>query len=85
MTTAIYRESAVDERHMSGLQQAKGSEYVDPVIELYKKDIDRTLLRENLKISVEERFQKFEQFMEYVHELSEAGRWARHAAFEGET
>ena len=27
----------------------------DPVIEAYKKDVDRTLLRENLKRSVEER------------------------------
>jgi hypothetical protein len=54
-------------------------EYVDPVIEVYKKDVDRTLLRENLKLSVEERFQKFERFMEYVHELREGGRRARHA------
>jgi hypothetical protein len=28
----------------------------DPVVEAYKKDIDRTLIRENLKLSVEERF-----------------------------
>jgi hypothetical protein len=27
----------------------------DPVIEAYKEDVDRTLLRENLKRSVEER------------------------------
>ena len=30
----------------------------DPVVEVYKKDIDRTLIRENLKLTVEERFQK---------------------------
>ncbi len=29
----------------------------DPVIEAYKKDIDRTLLRENLRLTVEERFE----------------------------
>jgi hypothetical protein len=34
---------------------------VDPVIEDYKKDIDRTLLRENLKLTVEERFRKRRQ------------------------
>ena len=28
----------------------------DPVIEAYKMDIDRTLLRENLKLTVKERF-----------------------------
>jgi hypothetical protein len=52
-------------------------EYVDPVIEAYKKDVDRTLLRENLKLTVEQRFQKFEQFWAYAQELREAGRKAR--------
>jgi hypothetical protein len=49
----------------------------DPVIEFYKKDVDRTLLRENLKLTVEERFIKFERFWEYAQELREAGRKAR--------
>ena len=49
----------------------------DPVIEAYKRDVDRTLLRENLKLTVEERFRKFEKFMEYVFELRRAGREAR--------
>jgi hypothetical protein len=29
----------------------------DPVIEAYKKDIDRTLIRENLKLTVEQRLE----------------------------
>ncbi len=49
-------------------------DYCDPVIEAYKKDVDRTLLRENLKLTVEERFRKFERFMEYVSELRKAGQ-----------
>jgi hypothetical protein len=49
-------------------------DYCDPVIEVYKKDVDRTLLRENLKLTVEERFRKFERFMEYVSELRTAGQ-----------
>jgi len=52
-------------------------DYVDPVIEFYKKDVDRTLLRENLKLTVQERFEKFERFMEYVYGLREAGRKSR--------
>jgi hypothetical protein len=55
------------------------ADYCDPVIEAYKKDVDRTLLRENLKLSVDERFRKFERFMECVYELREAGRKARQA------
>jgi hypothetical protein len=49
-------------------------DYFDPVIEAYKKDVDRSLLRENLKLTVEERFQKFERFMEYVSALRTAGQ-----------
>jgi len=30
----------------------------DPVIEAYKRDVDRAALRENLKLSVEERITK---------------------------
>jgi hypothetical protein len=52
-------------------------DYFDAVIEVYKKDVDRTLLRENLNLSVEARFQKFERFMEYVFELRAAGQSAR--------
>jgi hypothetical protein len=52
-------------------------DYCDPVIEAYKKDVDRTLLRENLKLTVEQRFLKFESFMASVWELREAGRRAR--------
>jgi len=54
------------------------AEYCDPVIEAYKKDVDRTLLRENLKLTVEQRFVKFEQFWRYAQELREAGRKGRH-------
>jgi hypothetical protein len=35
-------------------------DYCDPVIEAYKKDVDRTLLRQNLALSVEERIRKAE-------------------------
>jgi hypothetical protein len=49
-------------------------DYVDPVIEVYKKDVDRTLLRENLKLTVEQRFQKLESFVEFANELRDAGR-----------
>ncbi len=45
----------------------------DPVIEAYKKDVDRTLLLENLKLTVEQRFQKFESFMQGVMDLRQAG------------
>jgi hypothetical protein len=48
----------------------------DPVIEAYKKDIDRTLIRENLKRSVEERFRNLMQLQRFADELRRAGREA---------
>lgn len=40
-----------------------------PVIEAYKKDVDRTLLRENLRLTVQERFDKMIAALELVEEL----------------
>lgn len=45
----------------------------DPVIEVYKRDVDRTLLRENLKLSVEERFLKLQALQQFATELRRAG------------
>jgi hypothetical protein len=40
-----------------------------PVIEAYKKDVDRTLLRENLKLTPAERFAKMIAALQFVEEL----------------
>jgi hypothetical protein len=48
----------------------------DPVIEAYKKDVDRTLLRENLKRSAEERFRNLMALQRAADELRRAGREA---------
>jgi hypothetical protein len=45
------------------------AELIDPVIEAYKKDIDRTLLIENLRLSVADRLAKFQDFMNMLGEL----------------
>ena len=49
----------------------------DPVIEAYKKDIDRTLIRENLKLTVEQRFLKLMDLQKFAAELQRAGEKAR--------
>ena len=48
----------------------------DPVIEVYKRDIDRTLLRENLKRTVEERLLRLKQMQQIRIELQRAMRKA---------
>ncbi len=50
----------------------------DPVIEAYKKGVDRTLLRENLKRTVEERFLALMELQHFAEELQRAGAQARH-------
>lgn len=48
----------------------------DPVIEAYKKDVDRTLLRENLRRTLEERFENMMQLQAHAAEMQRAGREA---------
>ena len=45
----------------------------DPVIEAYKRDVDRTLIRENLRLSVEERFEQLMRLQQFAEELRRAG------------
>ncbi len=52
---------------------------LDPVTEAYKKDIDRTLLRENLELSVEGRLRQLMELQRLAEELQRAGRAARRA------
>ena len=53
------------------------ADYIDPVIEAYKKDVDRTLLREMLKLTPQQRSEKFESFMVLAYAMQEAGERMR--------
>jgi hypothetical protein len=46
----------------------------DPVIEAFKKDVDRTLIRENLKLSVDQRVQKLIAALRFVEEIRRSRR-----------
>ena len=52
----------------------------DPVIELYKKDIDRSLLRANLKLTPQERLEALMAFQQSLEELRNAGERAKAVA-----
>ena len=62
---------------------ASPAEYVavslapDPVIDAYKKDVDRTIIRENLKRTPDERLQRLEAFVRDLDELRHAARTPR--------
>jgi hypothetical protein len=46
----------------------------DPVIEAYKKDVDRTLIRQMLMRTTEERVETLQNWVEFTEELGEIGR-----------
>ena len=48
----------------------------DPMIEAYKRDIDMTLLRENLRRSVDERVRNLIALQQLAEEARRAGREA---------
>jgi len=50
--------------------------HIDP----YRKDVDRTLLRENLKLTPQQRFEKFHGVMRNLMALRRAGQESRATA-----
>ena len=61
----------------SVMKQSDEQSPLDPVIEAYKKDVDITLIRENLRLTVDQRFQQLMKLQEFAEELQRAGRKAR--------
>jgi hypothetical protein len=49
----------------------------DPLIDAYKKDVDRALIRENLALTPEQRILKLQDFVRLAYELQQAGRKTR--------
>ncbi|MGH7984273.1 MAG: hypothetical protein ACREFF_14195 [Candidatus Udaeobacter sp.] len=52
----------------------------DGIVRELMRDIDRSLLRQNLKLTPEERLAKFASFMRFIAELRRAGENARRSA-----
>lgn len=62
---------------MAARELVQLSDSIDPVVEAYKKDVDRTLIRENLTKSYEERVRNLEQMLKFVAEVRRAGQSLR--------
>jgi hypothetical protein len=50
---------------------------VDPVVRAYQGGIDRSLLRKNLELSIEDRFRKLMELQRFAAELRRAGERIR--------
>lgn len=46
---------------------------IDPVVEAYKRHVDRSLLRENLKLTPDQRLRNLSAFMRSLQEVQAAG------------
>lgn len=71
------RHADISQRRHDDAMDDQPRRDVDPVVEAFKKDIDWTLIRENLKLSVEDRFRKAMVLARFAEELRRAGREAR--------
>jgi hypothetical protein len=56
--------------------ETKSERDLDPLIEAYKKDVDVTLIRENLRLTVDQRFQQLMKLQQFAEDLRRAGRKA---------
>lgn len=84
-------DRAIEEMRQAGAQivsslavihpeaQYHSGETKDAVIEAYKDGIDRTLIRENLRMTVDQRFERLMSLQQFAEELREAGRPASHS------
>ncbi|MBI2212633.1 MAG: hypothetical protein HYU52_03225 [Acidobacteria bacterium] len=61
-----------------GNREVAARSSIDDVIEVYKRDVDRTLLRENLRKSPTERLEALQARQRFGEELARAEREARH-------
>ena len=54
---------------MKDRDEVEAREDLDPVIEAYKKDVDVTLIRENLRLTVDQRFQQLMKLQQFAADL----------------
>ena len=51
------------------MKDADKVEDLDPVIEMYKEGVDVTLIRENLRLTVDQRFQQLMKLQQFAEDL----------------
>jgi hypothetical protein len=50
---------------------------IQAIIEIYKRDVDLSLIKENLKLTHEQRLLKLQSFVELAEEMRKAGKKLR--------
>ena len=55
---------------MDRYDERQNAEFVDPVIEVYKQGIDRTLIRENLRLTPQQRLERLQALMRGIDAMN---------------
>ena len=63
---------------MPGVSSSSDAQDRDPVVEFYKRGVDRTLIRQNLRRSPEERIRALQDLLRFAAEVRRAGVAVRH-------
>jgi nicotinamidase/pyrazinamidase len=77
-------EKAIEAMRAAGAEIVSASQqpeftFSDPVVEAYLKGIDRTLLRDNLRLTVTERFERLMSLQQFADDLRAAGKHPTHS------
>jgi nicotinamidase/pyrazinamidase len=76
-------ERAIDEMRQAGADIVDASRqplsFSDPVVKAYLQGIDRTLLRDNLRLTVTERFERLMSLQQFADDLRAAGKRPTHS------
>ncbi len=62
-----------------------GRSSIDDIIDLYKKEIDVSLIKENLKLTPDQRLQKLQRMAKFAGEARKAGEAMRQSKRSGST
>lgn len=62
---------------MDRYDERQNAEFVDPVIEVYKQGIDRTLIRENLRLTPQQRLERLQALMRGIDAMNRVARTVR--------
>jgi hypothetical protein len=84
LTESTNKEQLMPEQKNEVHDWLPPADFYDPVIEVYKKDVDRTLLRENLKLTVEQRIRKAESSHASIERLRGSARRSTSVSPEGD-
>jgi hypothetical protein len=71
--TGLGKEHSCIDMNQSKRNKVTGDS-IQAVIEVYKKDVDKSLIRQNLELTVEERLLNLEKFVQFAEKMRQAGK-----------